>query len=107
MNRPNMNKKYPSDDPAWYFLAEYSFSDLMPDQDEKDEFTTGLLFQTMQEMGISIEFIDRFELTLRSFAMEALSNFKQGRLELPERVRIFCQKKWIDDARVAISSGIS
>jgi hypothetical protein len=107
MNRPNTNKKYQSDDPVWYFLAEYSLSALMPDQDAKDEFTSGLLFQTMREMGISMEFMDSIELTLRSFVMEALANFKQGRLELPERVRVFCQKKMVEDARVAITSGFS
>jgi hypothetical protein len=107
MNRPNMNKKYQFDDPTWYYLAEYSLSDLMADQDAEDEFTSGRLFQTMPEMGISIEFMDSIELTLRSFVMEALANFKPGRLELPERVRIYCQKKMVEDARVAIASGFS
>jgi hypothetical protein len=107
MNRPNTNNKYQSDDPAWYYLAEYSLSALMPDQDVKDEFTSGQLFQTMREMGLSMDFMNSIELTLKSFAKEALANFKQGRLELPERVRIFCQKKMVEDARVAITSGFS
>ena len=104
MNRPNTNKKYQSDDPAWYFLAEYSLSDLMPDQDKKDELTAGLLFQTIREIGISIDFMDCMVLTLRSFAKEALANFQQGRLERPEHVRIFCHKKMIEGASCAITS---
>ena len=36
--------------------------------------------------------------TLAGFAKEALVRTKQGRLEFPGYIRIFCQKKIIDDA---------
>jgi hypothetical protein len=104
MNRSNTNKKYPSNDPSWLLLAEFSLSDFMFDQDKKDELRAGLPFQTMRELGLSVDFIDSIEMTLRSFAKEALARFKQGGLELPERIQVFCQKKLIEDARVARTS---
>jgi hypothetical protein len=86
-----------SNDPVWQFLAEYSLSEFLSDHDKESELSAGLLFQTMRESSIPIERIENIEVTFRRFAREALMHFKQGRMELPGRIRIFCNKKMIDE----------
>jgi hypothetical protein len=84
--------------PSWYFLGEYSLSELMPDQDEGDKIAPGLLCQTMRELGIPPECIEYFERTLIRFARESLAHFRRERSGQPGRVRVFCQEKMIGDA---------
>ena len=82
----------------WFFLAEYSLSEFVPSQDPGDELTAELLPQMMRELGIPLKYIKNIDMTLTGFAKEALVHFKQGSLELPGRIRVFCQKKLIDEA---------
>jgi hypothetical protein len=49
----------------------------------------------MLELGIPPEWVENIEMTLTGFAREALAHFKQGRPALPERIRVFCQKKMV------------
>jgi hypothetical protein len=107
MNMLNNQVNFQSNDSPWYFLTEYSFSNIIPNQDEEGVHTGGQLSQIGSEFGIPAEFIEKIEMTLRSYSREALANVKQGRLELPPLVRIFCQKKMTNDERFALSSKIS
>ena len=103
----NANQYSRSDDPVWFFLAEFLLSDFFVDHDRKDELTGGLLFQAVRELGMPPEWVENIEMTLAEFANKALIHFKQGGLEQPGRIRVFCQKKIIDDAnfaRAALSS---
>jgi len=93
----NANQNFGSDDSIWYFLAEFSLSEFLLDRDRSDELTVGVLRQVVQELGILPECVENIEMTLAGFATEALVRFQQGGLELPGRVRLFCQKKIIDD----------
>ncbi len=97
-------QKRRSEDPLWYFLAEFSLSEFMSDHDRRDRVTAELLRQTVRELGISPECVQDITMTLTAFAQEALVHFKQGRVESPERIRIFCQRKMIASANSAKTS---
>jgi hypothetical protein len=98
MQTPNAKRNFSSDDPAWALLAEFSLSDFL------DGSAAGSLFQTLRELGMSPECIENIVRTLAGFAKEALMRGKQGRLECPGRIRIFCRKRMIHDARAAKTS---
>lgn len=57
----------------------------------------GSLFKKLRDLNIPPEYVGNIEMMLTGFAKEALEHFKGGRLELPGRIRIFCQKKTIDE----------
>lgn len=98
MQTSNANRSSPSDDPVWYFLVEFSLGEFLSIHNRRDAGTTGLLFQAVRELGMPHEWVENIEMTLAEFANEELVHFKQGRLVLPERIRIFCQKKIINEA---------
>ncbi len=98
------HQKRRSEDPLWYFLAEFSLSGFMSRQDRRDDLTAELLFEAVRELDIPPECVEDIEMTLAAFAQEALVPFKQGRMESPERIRIFCQRKWMSDANSAKTS---
>ncbi len=84
-----------SDDPLWYYLAEFSLSEFLSDHDRRDELAAGLLFQAVRELSMPPECVENIEMTLAEFAREALEHFKQGGLEISGRICVFCQKKVI------------
>ncbi len=61
-------------------------------------YVDGLLFQTVRDLGMLPEGVENIDRTLIGVTKEALLYFKQGKTQLPEQIRIFCQKKIIDDA---------
>lgn len=101
MQTSNAGQNFRSDEPVWVLLAELSLSDSLSDHDRGEEPTAGFLIQTSQDWGISPESMENRAGTLAGFAKEALARYEQGRLEFPGRIRIFCQKKMIDDASLA------
>ena len=105
MQISNANHDLRSDDPVWYFLSEFSLSEFMSDYDRRNELTAGFLTQTVRGLGISPECVENIEMKLTGFTKDALAHFKQGRLESPGRIRVFCQKKAIDDANSTKTSG--
>jgi hypothetical protein len=78
---------------VWILLAEHSFSDFLSDQERGEQPAAGSLFQSLRELGMSPECMENIARALAGFAQEARARAKQGRLELPGRIRIFCQKK--------------
>lgn len=64
----------------------------------------GLMLQTIQEFSMPPECMENITRMLAGFAQEALAHQKQERLEFPARVRIFCQKKMIEDANAVSAS---
>ena len=101
MQTSNATQDFGSDDPARVFLAELSLSDFLPDQDWREEPAAGYLLQSLRELGMSPECLESIAGTLTGFAKETVGRAKQGGLEVPGRIRIFCQKKIIDDANAA------
>lgn len=104
MKTSNAKENFNSDDPVWVLLAELSFRDFLSYHDRKDGFMARLMFQTIREFGMSPECMKNITGMLAGFAQEALEHQKQDRLEFPARVRIFCQKKMIEDANAAGAS---
>jgi hypothetical protein len=82
---------------VWYLLGEYSLSNFILDPEKGDAITTGLLSQMVQGMGIPDQYVEHIERTLSSFARKVLAHFKQDWVELPGRIRIFCQQKMVDE----------
>ncbi|RPI82166.1 MAG: hypothetical protein EHM41_19020 [Chloroflexi bacterium] len=70
----------------------------MEKPDAGDEGGAGMPSQAVRELVMPGDCIHHVEKTLRSFAREALEHFQQERMELDGRIRIFCQKKMIEDA---------
>jgi hypothetical protein len=98
MQTLHTNQSTRSNDPGWVFLAEYSLGTFLEKPDAGGELATGLLSQIARELAIPVECIHYVEKTLRSFAQEAVAQFQQGRTDLTGHIRIFCQKKMIEDA---------
>ena len=97
MHTSNTKHNYKSDDPVWHILAEISLQEFLPDHDRRAETVAVSLFQMLQELGVSPECVENIARTLAGFAKEALERDKQERQESPGRIRIFCQKKILDD----------
>jgi hypothetical protein len=57
--------------------------------------------QVVQELGMPLECVENIAMLVTEFAKESPVHYKQDGLEFPGRIRIFCQKKIIDDANVA------
>jgi hypothetical protein len=101
MQTLNANQNFRSNDPVWILLAELSLGDFLSDHDWREGSTVGFLFQALRELGMSAECMESIARTLAGFAQEARARHKQGKLEFPGRMRIFCQKKMIEDANSA------
>ena len=98
MQTSNAKQNFRPDEPIWVLLAELSLGDFLSADDRRDEPTAGFLLQTLPELGMSAECMENIARTLAGFAREALVRTKQAGLEFPGRIRIFCQKKMIDEA---------
>lgn len=101
METSNANQNFGSEDLVWVLLVEPSFSDFLSDHDRKDGPTVGLLFQMVQELGMPLECVENIAMLVTEFAKESPVYYKQEGSEFPPRIRIFCQKKIIDDANAA------
>ena len=97
MQTSNPNQESRSKDLVWYLLGETSLSKFLSDPEKGNKITAGLLSQTVRELSIPIERVESIEMALGSLASEALAHIKHGRVEFPGRVRIFCEKKMIDE----------
>jgi hypothetical protein len=93
------NQNFSSDDPLWYLLAEFSLSEFLSDDDRRDDRMVGLLFQAVQELGMPSQFMENIVDMLVGLAKETWVHAKQWKLESPEQIRIFCQKKILDNAK--------
>jgi hypothetical protein len=101
MQTSNAKQNFRSNDPVWVLLAESSLSDFSSEHNWRDGSTAGCLFQTLRELSMSPECMEGIAGTLAGCAKDALARTKQGRGEFLGRIRIFCQKKMIDDAKSA------
>jgi hypothetical protein len=104
MRISNANQNFTPDNLVWYFLVEFSLSKFLSDPYRGDELTVGLLFQTMQELGMPLECVKNIAMLVNEFAEESPAHFKQEGVEFPARIRIFCLKKTIDDANATCAT---
>ena len=89
-----------ANDLEWYLLGEYSPGLFLSGHDNGGDLTAALLSQTMGEWGIPLEILEIIGPTLAGFAKETLVHFNQGGLELPGRIRVFCNRKMLDEANL-------
>ena len=101
MQTSNGKQNFRSDDPVWVLLAELLFSDFLSDHDRRGEPTVGYLFQMVRELGMPLECVENIAMLITEFAKDSPVHYKHEGLEFPPRIRIFCQKKIIDDANAA------
>ena len=101
MQTSNAKQNFRSDDPVWVLLAELLFSDFLSEYDRRDEPAAGYLFQTARELGMPLECVENIAMLVTEFARESPVYYQPERSEFPARIRIFCQKKIIDDANAA------
>ena len=101
MQTSNATQNFRSDDAGWVLLADLSLEDVLSDRDRREEPAAGYLFQTLRELGMPLECVENIAILLTEFAKESPVRYKQDGLEFPGRIRIFCQKKIIDDADAA------
>lgn len=96
MQTPNANQNFRSGNPVWYLLAEFALSEILFEHGQGYGPKDRCLFQVVKELGMSLECVENIEITLAGFAKEALAHFKQGNVELPGRIRVYCQNKIIE-----------
>lgn len=101
MQISNSEQELRSHPPVWVLLTETLLSDFLSDHDKAGELAAGALFQKLRAMGMPRENLESIDRMLAGFAEEALADFKPGSLELPGRVRVFCQPKMIGAANSA------
>ena len=104
MQNPTENEISKYNDLVWCFLAEYSLNKFVVDENIAGQSTTGLLFQVTQDLGIPLEVLKSIERYLIGFAKEAMVHFNQDRLDSPLSIRLFCQKKTIEELKSAKTS---
>lgn len=81
----------------WYLLGEYSLSGLLPDPEKDPQRPVELPSTMVREMDIPLERIEPVEMALRSFASKALRQMQPDGEGHPRQIRIFCQKKILDE----------
>ena len=104
MQTSNGNPNIRSNHSQWCLLAEYALSEIMSDNGKGDELTSGFLSQPLRALGVPPEWIGKVEMTLTGFAKLALVPVKPGRQERYGSIRVFCQKKVMDDANSSQTS---
>lgn len=101
MPTSNAKRDFRSEDLVWVFLAELSVRDFLSDHDGRDESTAGYLFQTVRELGMPLACVENIAMLVTELTKESPAHDKREGLEFTARIRIFCEKKIIDDANAA------
>ncbi len=88
-------------DLLWYLLAEYSLSEFMSDKETGNVLMAGSLLQTIRDLGIPPECLNRIERTLIDFVKQTTVRLQQGKRGLPIVIRLFYGKKVITSGNKA------
>lgn len=97
MHTSETNRKSKSADPEWHLLFVFSIQDLLTDIDQKSETATISLFRFLNYLGVSPDFVENIPKTIAGFAKKAEMHDEQERRKTPEQIRIFCQKKLLNE----------
>lgn len=98
MQTSNAKQNFRPDDPLWVLLADLSLGDFLSDHDQIDGSMAGYLFQMVRELGMPLECVENIATLVTEFANVSPGHHKPEGLEFPARIRIFCQKRIMDDA---------
>jgi len=104
MQTTNDNPNSRTTDPEWRFLGEYPLNELLVKMDDRDKTNTSLLFQTIRAVGLHPELISNIESKLMRFVKEGGTQLDNGRYQAPAFIRLFCQKKTMEEINSAKSS---
>ncbi len=96
----NANQIIRSGDPAWYFLGELLLSEILA-YPRSYELTDGLWVQTVCELRMPLDCVENIKRTLAGFARSAWVQAKQGKLDTPGRIYLFCHQKILNDVNSA------
>jgi len=94
MQKSSAKHKSKSTDTLWYFLVEYSLSEFTLD-DFGDKLKNGLLFQTIQDLGVPPECLKKIEMTLTGFVNQSTFHSDQGKSIFPIVIRLFVREKML------------
>ena len=97
MQTSNTNRGLRSKDLTWYLLGEYPLSNILSGAEIDDRITAPILSQMGGTIENQNESIERNTIKLSSLAKEAMEKYTLGRVEAPGRIRIYCQKKMIEE----------
>ncbi len=89
---PKGKPHHSADVAAWYLLADFSLREFSPERARGNGWMAGFLSLPLQELDPSPDFLANLEAMLARFANEVWGDLEQG-----GRVRVFCQRKIIDD----------
>lgn len=104
MQTSNPKYKSSSNDPLWNFLAECSLCEFVSDKETGDALKAGLLFQTLRDLGIPQECLNRIERTLVESINQIRIRFNQSQILNPILIRSFYEKKMISSGNLAEAS---
>ncbi len=97
MQSTNSHQGSKSDNGRWYLLGEYSFSGLILDPEQDPQRAIELPSAVIDDIDIPLERVGSIEVALRSFAGQALRHAQPDGQVHPGKIRIFCQKKILDE----------
>ena len=69
----------------------------MSDPDGREEPAAVYLFRMVPELGMPLECVETIVMLVSEFAKESVHDKQEG-LDFPGRIRVFCQKKILDEA---------
>lgn len=98
MHPSETNRKSRSTDPEWHLLFVFSIQDLLTDIERKSETATLSLFRFLNYLGVSPDLVENIPKTIAGFAKKAEMHDEQETRNTPEQIRIFCQKKLLNEA---------
>ena len=87
--KENLNSSF--DDSVWNFLMAYPLSELITDTNMRDMPKTCLLIQTLLELGVKTELLNKIVRKLIKIAEDALDQSDQRKMATLPHLRIYCQ----------------
>lgn len=96
MQTASGNLKFQNGDSTWHLLAECSIGVDDFGKNPGVKLSIGSLIDTMRKLGLPPKTLHQIEGTITRIANEALSHIYLGRPILPVYIRLFCERKTID-----------
>lgn len=93
MDTTNENVKFHNGNSLWYFIAEFSLSEIAVDEIRGAELTGGALFQALREIGIPLEILKTVVSMIKKNIGGANGIFDRSLPYLPDRYLLYCDRK--------------
>ena len=90
------------DESPWYFIAEFSLSEVSVDPFRGAELTEGALIQSLRGMGIPPEYLKTIVRTITHSTEGASRLFHNSYPDLPVRYFLYCDRKTADNKHHSI-----